>query len=64
MAHAPFDEETLAQLQDHQRDKGRHPYTCNGGLDPRDHAHDHEVVMTVTQRGLLCPECGRLQTWA
>lgn len=40
-----------------------HPLTCNGGLPWQEHVHDHEVLLKPTSGGLICPECGRVQTW-
>lgn len=38
-----------------------HPLTCNGGNpDWRTH-HNREVIMLIGDRGLVCPECNRVQ---
>lgn len=37
-----------------------HPLTCNGGnMDWR--THHGRVEMMQDERGLVCPECGRVQ---
>lgn len=38
-----------------------HPLTCNGGNPDWNSHHDHEVIMLIGARGLVCPECNRVQ---
>lgn len=38
-----------------------HPLTCNGGNPDFNSHHGHEVRMLIDVRGLVCPECGRVQ---
>ncbi len=38
-----------------------HPLTCNGGNPDFSTHHDHEVLMQLDDKTLVCPECGRRQ---
>ncbi len=60
----PWTAEEIAVLERWQSDRKIHPFTCNGGLHWKDHRHDHEVKLVPKPEGLVCPECGRVQTEA
>lgn len=59
----PLSAEEVDLLGVYQASPWVHPLTCNGGVAPMEHVHDHEVILRPTVDGLLCPECGRIQTW-
>jgi hypothetical protein len=59
----PWSTAEVDMLNLYQASPWYHPLTCNGGLLPSQHVHNHEVIMEPTAQGLRCPECGRIQTW-
>lgn len=61
MTDLPWSEDKIESLRKHQAGETRfplHPITCNGGRNPNDHVHDHEVKLVPTRNGWVCPECG------
>lgn len=61
--HAPFTPEQVQSLNDFQNEAPLHPFTCNGGHLPKEHVHDHEVVLIAHEDGWHCPECDYVQDW-
>lgn len=51
--HAPFSDEQVEGLRRWQTCGYVHEFTCC-----------KHVTMDVETRGFVCPECGRVQTWA
>lgn len=61
IAHAPFTPEQVAIIKAWQELPYFHPLTCSGGGGKCSNLGD-EIVMIPTERGLECPQCGRIQT--
>lgn len=55
---APWTAEQAENLRLYQKAGMFHPYTCGGGGGPCS-----GVSMDPTPDGLVCPQCGRVQTW-
>lgn len=58
---APWDDETLDNLQRYQTLDMTHPYTCR-----RDHDTPGPRILEPTEAGFICPDedCGYTQSWA
>lgn len=62
---APFTEEQIAKLLEWQESPFVHSYTCRfrGDSPHTEHFGDYGGLRPTTE-GLLCDDCGHLQTWA
>lgn len=52
--NAPFTDQQVMNINNHQKCSYLHPLTCTCG--------DH-ISLEVTKDGLVCPNCGKVQTW-
>lgn len=72
--YAPWNEEFVTKLNEQQKQRNNHPYTCGSGnrsnLDHRAYAekfnqYDYGILVATTE-GWYCPVpgCNYKQTWA
>lgn len=59
---APFTQEEIDVLNEHQRNHEFHPYTCGGNRKDAKHL-DGEGVLVATEDGWICPFCDYKQDW-
>ena len=58
MKIAPFSDDEVKELINHQNNNEKHPYTCD-----RTNEHCQDEVLIPTKEGLIC-NCGKYkQTW-
>ena len=66
----PWNDETVARLNEHQSDGRFHPYTCGGDrMDDAHRAYQSRYggdfgQLVATRDGWFCPACDYRQTWA
>lgn len=62
MKNVPWTEEEIVMLNERQKDRRYHPFTCGGSRT--DSAHlDGEGVLVATCDGWKCPYCDYRQDW-
>jgi len=54
MKSAPFTDEEIKHINEYQCAAYMHPLTCTCG---------NHIRLIATKDGLICSNCGRLQTW-
>jgi hypothetical protein len=59
---APFTQEEIDVLNEHQKNREFHPYTCGGNRKDAKHL-DGEGVLVATEDGWKCPFCDYKQNW-
>ena len=63
---APWDDETVAALNNYQDLQSFHPYTClHRGDGHHEELWNHDRgTLVATSLGWICPDCDYTQTWA
>lgn len=62
--NAPFSAEQVAVLNQFQRLRNFHPFTCGSGNRTDDAHLDGEGVLVAAKEGWICPYCDYRQNWA
>lgn len=63
MNRAPWTDEEVRRLNEHQKNERFHPFTCGSGRrTDKDHL-DGEGVLVATNQGWMCPYCDYRQDW-
>lgn len=58
-----FTPEEVESLNDYQKSRAIHPFTC-GGNRTDEHHLDREGLLVATEDGWVCPYCNYRQNWA
>lgn len=60
---APFTQEEVDVLNEHQKNHNFHPFTCGSGNRTDSKHLDGEGVLVATKDGWKCPFCDYKQNW-
>lgn len=59
-----FTPEEVLSLNDYQKSRAFHPFTCGSGNRTDENHLDGEGLLVATEDGWICPYCPYTQNWA
>jgi len=64
LINKPFTKEQVLNLNDWQKSRQMHPFTCTSGNRTDEKHLDGEGVLVAIEDGWICPYCDYTQDWA